>query len=543
MAETPPTPSAQESTQRSNTLDTGMNKPGDVIINQLLLNTISSDTPVDLKPFLMEFHLHEDIFSPTLQGSVIIRDSLNLVGRLPIVGDEVLTVDIQTPWGELGGYNANNLGKFDPINKIQKSFSVYAVKDRKLNNDREQYYQIFFCSMEASTDNVTKLCQKYVGTTDEIAAKIFEETMLTPRIFTNKQVIENFSEGAKTEFVIADTPHESMITFVPPMWTPIQCLSWLAKRSIGSKFKSPTFMFFETTKAFYFASIESLVTRQLENGDIYSSFVYNTNLDNLSTVSALTKGFQTIEALQFLTNLDVLQGQDLGHFASTVHSFDMVKKKYQAYYYDHGYNYNKYTHMEDGKLDAATGNYTFPEPDAKKPYKMIFPINVLRSSDNKPFVATVNPGVLDSTEDSIDLHPEEFIAQRNSSLMDLTTLRLQITVPGRTDAEVGRLIKLYYPSVGEKTQGDSEAVIWDQFLTGIYMITAIHHQVTPLRHTMYMEISKDSYAKPLYDVEETGGTTSSPTEPATTETAPATPAPAGPTPTPTPATPAGVTTP
>ena len=174
---------------------------------------------------------------------------------------------------------------------------------------------------------------------------------------------------------------------------------------------------------------------------------------------------------------------------------------------------------------------------------MIFPINVLRSSDNKPFVATVNPGVLDSTEDSIDLHPEEFIAQRNSSLMDLTTLRLQITVPGRTDAEVGRLIKLYYPSVGEKTQGDSEAVIWDQFLTGIYMITAIHHQVTPLRHTMYMEISKDSYAKPLYDVEETGGTTSSPTEPATTETAPATPAPAGPTPTPTPATPAGVTTP
>ena len=160
---------------------------------------------------------------------------------------------------------------------------------------------------------------------------------------------------------------------------------------------------------------------------------------------------------------------------------------------------------------------------------MIFPINVLRSTDSKPFVATVNPGVLDSTEDSIDLRPEEVIAQRNSALMDITTLRLQITVPGRTDAEVGRLIKLYYPSVGEKTQSDSEAVVWDQFLTGIYMITAIHHQITPLRHTMYMEISKDSYAKPIYDVEEVGATSdaapsaSSVDTPPTTPAAPATP--------------------
>jgi hypothetical protein len=511
MSEISPTTPVTDTPPRSNTLDTGLNSPGDVIINQLLLNTIASDTPLDLKPFMMEFHLHEDIFSPTLQGSLVIRDSLNLIGRLPIVGDEVLTVDIQTPWGELGGYDANNLGKFDPINKIQKSFSVYAIKDRKLNNDREQYYQLFFCSMEASTDNIVRLCQKYEGTTDEIAAKIFEDNMQSLRIFTNKQVLENFSEGAKTEFYISDAPHDSVITFVPPMWTPMQCLNWLAKRSIGAKYKSPTVMFFETTKAFYFASIESLVANQLENGDIYSSFVYNTNLDNLSTVSSITKGFQTIEALQFLTNLDVLYGQDLGHFASTVHSFDMVKKKYKAYHYDHGFNYTKYTHMEDGTYDAATDKYTLPEPDTTegsentKPYKMIFPINVLRSSDSKPFMSTVNPGVLDSTEDSIDLRPEEFISQRNSSLMDLTTLRLKITVPGRTDAEVGRLIKLFYPSVREKTQEDSESMIWDQFLTGIYMITAIHHQITPLRHTMFMEISKDSYATPIYDVEVANG--------------------------------------
>lgn len=502
MAE-PTTGQEKSKPSPTNAISDIISKPGDVIITTLDLNVVSSEDSLDLKPFLMEINLYEDIFSPTLHGSVIIRDSLNLIGRLPIIGDEVLTMDIQTPWKELGGYSKSDLGTFDPINKIQKSFSVYAVKNRKLNNDREQYYELLFCSLEASTDNVVKLCQKYEGTTDEIAAKIFDENMKTLRIFSNKTALENFADGAKTEFFIADTPHKSSLTFVPPMWTPIQCLSWLAKRSIGAEYESPTFLFYETTKAFYFASIEELVAYQLKSGEIYSAFVYNTNLSNLQTVSSLTKGFQTIEALEFITNLDVIQSQDLGHFASTVHSFDMVKKNYKAYYYDHGFNYKKYTHMEDGTYDTTTGKYTLPKPeDESKKYKMIFPINVLRSSDNKPFVSTVNPGVLDSTEDSIDLHPEEFVSQRTSSLMDLTTLRLQITVPGRTDAEVGRLIKLYYPSVGEKTKEDSEALIWDKFVSGIYMITAIRHQISPLRHTMFLEISKDSYAQEIYDVEE-----------------------------------------
>jgi hypothetical protein len=546
MAEQPVT--GQEKSKPSPAISDSMTKPGDVIISSLTLNVVSSEEPLDLKPFMMEINLFEDIFSPSLHGSVIIRDSLNLIGRLPIIGDEVLTMDIQTPWKELGGYTKSNLGTFDPINKIQKSFSVYAVKNRKLNNDREQYYELLFCSIEASSDNVVKICQKFEGTTDEIVSEIFKENIKSQRFFTRKSEVSTGStkpeepetgtdssyeisdETAYTELYIADTPHETNITFVSPMWSPFQCINWLAKRSIGNLNKSPTFMFYETTKAFYFASIEGLVKNQLENGDIYSAFVYNTNLSNLQTVSSLIKGFQTIEALQFITNLDVIQSQDLGHFASTVHSFNMVKKEYTAYYYDHGFNYKQYNHMEDGKLDASSGAYTFPDIDKEDPtktdkqYKMIFPINVLRSSDTKPFVSTVNPGVLDSTEDSIDLHPEEFVSQRNSSLMDLTTLRLQITVPGRTDAEVGRMIKLYYPSVGEKTQEDSEALIWDKFVTGIYMITAIHHQISPLRHTMFLEISKDSYAQEIYEVEELGGSdgTSAPasdSEPTTTDPA------------------------
>lgn len=495
MADTPTENAAKEN---NNQTTSGLQKPGDVIIDQIFLNTVTG-VALDLKPFFVELNIYEDIFSPTLHGNIIIRDATNLIGRTPIIGDEILTINVRTPFQEVPAQD-------DFFNKIHKSFSVYAVKDRKLNNDREQYYQLFFCSIEASADNVYRVSEKYTGSTSELADKIFTDYLSIPRIITSKDTMKHDPKSdANTPLFISDAPHQSLITFVPPMWTPIHCLNWLAKRSVGANYKSPTFLFFETTKAFYFASIESLIASQLETNSIFCDYVYHPNLNDLQTGSALSRGYSTVEAIQFLTNLDVFQSQDLGHFASTVFSFNMVKKEYTAYTYDHGFNFNEYTHMEDYKINGDGKTQTF-SLDKDKKYNMLFPINVLRSGEGKMFISTVNPGVLDSTEDSIDLHPEEFVAQRNSALMDMTTMRLQLTVPGRTDIEIGKLIKFYYPSVGEKPLNTGEAFTWDLLVTGLYMITAIHHQITPLSHKMFVEIAKDSYSFPLYDITESGET-------------------------------------
>ena len=489
------TPTENAGKPKSDQTSSGMMKPGDVIIDQIYLNTVTGVT-LDLKPFFVELNIFEDMFSPTLHGSIVIRDSINLIGTVPIIGDEVLTISVRTPFQEVPAQD-------DYFNKIHKSFVVYSVKDRKLNNDREQYYQLFFCSVEAAKDNVSRISQKYTGTTDEIVDSIFTEYLALPRLLTDENVSFDPKGEGNTPLFISDTPHQSMITFVPPMWSPIHCINWLAARSIGAKNPSPTYLFFESTKAFYYCSVESLITEQIDSNSIFCDYVYHPNLSNLTTTSGLSRGYSTVEAVKFLTNLDVIQGQDLGHFASTVHNFDIVKKEYTAFTYDHGFNFNQFNHMEDYKLavnDQKTEN-TF-SVDKDKKYNMIFPINIMRSGDSKRFVATVNPGVLDSTEDSVDLHPETFVAQRNSALMDLTTMRLQLTVSGRTDIEIGKIIKFYYPSVGEKPKETAEPFVWDLLISGLYMITAIHHQITSLQHKMFVEIAKDSYSFPLYDVTE-----------------------------------------
>ena len=479
---------------------------GDVLINKVEMTLLSGET-LDLKPFIVEINVYEDIFCPALTGNVVIRDAVNLIGGLPLVGDEIITLDIQTP-------SFSTPDAPDRLNKIQKSFSVYSIKNRQLNADREQFYTIHFCSLEATFDNVAKVSRKFEGNTDDIVLALFDEFFKLPRIFNSKIAMDGAEGGAEeslndsnkvtdekkyTTLYVGDTPHRSKISFVSPMWSPMKIINWLAKRTIGNENESPTFLFYETTKAFYYTSIESLIDTQMKNNLLYSDYIYNTpNIEN-RTISSLNRAFATVKEVKFLSNLDVLNSQDLGHFTNSVYTFDLIKKEHKHWIYDHGMAFNDYKHMESYKFE--NGQYV---QDETKKYNSIFPFNVMRSYNTKNFMSTINPGVLDSTEESIDLTPEKFVGQRNSSLMDINTLKLSIDVPGRTDCEVGKLIRFYYPSVSEKNDQtpETESALWDPLISGFFLITALHHHITPFHHNMVMEIAKDSYRNALLEVTE-----------------------------------------
>lgn len=477
-------------TQLDQVTDVGLVKPGDVHVKKIELH-VNETTNVDLSNFFVELHLYEDMFSPTLHGTVLIRDAQNLIGRLPIVGSETLSLEIITP------SMATN-APVDYINRFQKTFLVYSLTNRTLNAEKEQYYELNFCSLEAGVDNVTRISKTFEGSTDELAEAIFTEYLVQER--DNVAFGATYS-GIQSNMIISDTPHKSKLKFVSPMWTPIKCLQWLAARSLGNTRESPTYLFYETTKGFYFVSVEDLIASQMENNAIFSEYFYQTPLMNLQTDIALNKGFTTVEHIEFLTQLDVLKGQDLGHFASLTTVYDLVKKEYINYSYDHGFQFAENNHLETYKLTNNNNTVSYVKDETKK-WNTIFPVTVNRSIDSKRFFTTIHPGLLNSTEDTIDLHPEKYVPKRNSSLMDISTLRIKISVPGRTDAECGKIIHLWYPSTQPKDDKKTPvaADLWDNLVSGYYLITAIHHQISPLRHTMHMEIAKDSYKNAIIDV-------------------------------------------
>lgn len=475
-----------------------LQQAGDVIYNEVLL--LTNNGIIDIRNYVVEINIYEDMFSPCLHGNIIIRDTQNLIEKVPLVGDEILTIDISTPELSKTGY--------DPTNRIQKSFAVYAIKNRFLSNeDKEQLYSMHFISIEGMVDNITYLCQKYEGTTDEIAAKVFEDSFKNVPRYLNAD--NNKSTAPKTDFTIGDTPHTSKVAFLPPMWTPFQIMGYLAKRSLGSNVTTaPTFLFYETTKGFYFCSINDLIRSQMSAGFIMSKLKYRKRYaDEQLGENAIRLAYSHVENVEFLTNVDVIKGQDLGHFASSLFTLDVVKKEYVPTIYDHGFSFQEYPHLGSYKNEKGTLVL-----DENKKYNSIFPANVLRSSDSKVFIETIHPGVLNNTdEDLMNLHPEKYVQQRNSLFSDISTMKMKITIPGRTDMEVGTIVDFDYPSVSsDRTAATSEESVRDQWISGYYMVTAIHHQITKLRHNMICEISKDSYLNELAKEEESPATTPAP---------------------------------
>ena len=67
--------------------------------------------------------------------------------------------------------------------------------------------------------------------------------------------------------------------------------------------------------------------------------------------------------------------------------------------------------------------------------------------------------------------------------------KLEVLVPGRTDIEVGNVISILYPSA--EPPNDDLTTVLDPLLSGLYIISGIHHKINSDRHTMNMEVIKN----------------------------------------------------
>jgi murein DD-endopeptidase MepM/ murein hydrolase activator NlpD len=203
----------------------------------------------------------------------------------------------------------------------------------------------------------------------------------------------------------------------------------------------------------------------------------------------LDKGFSTVSDIRFNEQVDILKSQDNGRFASTTTVFDIMIKQATNAPHDYSYSYPDIIHMENYRVENGTAVF-----DEKSKDNMTYPANVTRSALSKRFFRPVHRKVLTTSEDDLlDYSPDKWLGMRQSVLEDISGLRMHITVPGRTDAEVGKIIHFKYPKVGDGADKSDPKNQWDPFLSGVWMITAIHHKITPVAHNMILEIAKDSF--------------------------------------------------
>ena len=97
-----------------------------------------------------------------MTGNIALKDATNFITNAPIMGGELITIKLRT-----------NTFEDTPDTIIDKSFQIYSIKNRALNNDREQLYMLNFCSIEMMSDQTHTLSQRYKGNTEDIIKNIF----------------------------------------------------------------------------------------------------------------------------------------------------------------------------------------------------------------------------------------------------------------------------------------------------------------------------------------------------------------------------------
>jgi len=423
---------------------------------------------------LVEFNLFEDIYSGGMYGNVVVSDSIGLVHKLTMVGEEYLNVKFDTPGFDI------------PINK---SFRCTGVENRTFTRDTTtESYIIHFVSPEVYLDHYMPVQAAFSGPVEDIVPEIFGKYLAHPRRLEiqDGQLIDSEDITDLSIF----TECKNIVKFVSPTWSPMKCLSWLASKSISSDPTLPAanFLFFESNKRFYWGSIESMIKEQRDSQNIIGIYVYapgnvkqtSQKVDSI-TVNNLTysnpdifRDFFSIHELTVLNNVDVLHNIQTGYSSSVHHELDIGTRKYTETVYDHATQYPFYNHT------SANAHGFFADDAIRVPYA-------------HQIVSFKHPGLYTGYKNNLNEQAKTVMPIRNSLLCELNQIKMKIEVHGRTDIEVGSMLYLIYPKSGEKTESDMVKSISDTYFSGLYIITAIHHRITLENHSMTMEIVKDSF--------------------------------------------------
>lgn len=409
---------------------------GEIDVQKLQIVS-SKGIAIDIRHMILSLNIFEDIFSPFITGSIVIKDALDLVNYFPLVGDETLNITLATP-----GFT--NKGTF-----IDNVFRIYKLADREMAGDRVVSYTLHFISVEALLDLNIKISRSYNDNIGKLAEKVLEQYSLKPD--SNRFQIEPTTNG---------------LAYVSNFWSPVKNLNYLADHAVNAN-GSPTFLFFENRNGLNFISLESLY-----NTDAVREFVkddYSRDIHSNGSIRNIEMDYSRILNISIPTSFDYIQNIQNGTYSSTLITHDITTKNYMVHPFDILEHYSKDKRLNKYPLITKTLNHT--------------PVSAMATIHKANAIMTGNHDITNS----------KYFQRRRSLLQLAESCKIEITVLGRTDYTVGQKVKLKLYKNAPVEKKDTEKDTIDDMFSGFYIISSIRHNIGTSLHECTMELIKDSF--------------------------------------------------
>jgi|LWDU01.1.fsa_nt_gi hypothetical protein len=402
--------------------------------------TITNNAGVefDISNIIDQISIYESLYNNCMFGNIKIRNSVGFIETFALLGSggEKIKIDIGTP--NVSGMQENSL---------IKEFVLNSLSDIKRFDDGTgaESCVIGFVSPFLIKNNVTKISRSF----DAMSSSEIVE-------YISLDVLELGIDPTK-EFTALITNTESKHTknIVVPNWKPFQLFNFLSRNSISLEGDS-NYIFFENNEGFNFTTLEYLKSLppirmiSLEQPPVHMKQSAQGKTSSQGNI-AVNYG----ESRRF----DITAGVSDGMFGSKVISHNILTKKYEEF------------EITNIKQDSKLGDVGFGD---------VFKENQIPES---------HVGYM-SGNYVYDVHDKG--ARSHYPLYDLKMAELRCNnikfdIPGDTNVFAGNVVEVLIPS---NTQESDEM---DKYMSGNFLITAIHHKLNNTEYTMTVELSKDGF--------------------------------------------------
>lgn len=397
---------------------------------------------IDLSNIYQEINIYDSIFTPCINGDILILDAIGIINKLNLDGSEILEVEI-----------SKDNETTDTLYK--KRFRIYKVSDRKTINSTSEAFLLHFVSEEMITSMQQKIRQAFDGITHtEMAVTI----------------MVNYLNMTGDKFALIEQS-KGVYNHVIPNLSPFDALIWLTKRAINEE-NLPNFLFFENKKGYCFTSLSNLIDQ---------TEIFNINLESKNIIDNRDSQFLGARYMKIVSQYDVLSNMGNGVYSGKFIGFDTLTRKISINQMDYKKTYGlTKKHLNDFPNFRIDGDIV-NKFDSKV---SLYPMNSYRSKEEYFKNDNLSAKKTDNTQ--------FYVFQRRPILANLLHTTVHLTMPGNFALSSGYKVNFKVPERAIKIDNEVKE---DKSLSGKYIITSAHHIIGRSKHETVLEVATDSTNK------------------------------------------------
>jgi len=430
---------------------------------------------VNIQSLVQELNIYEGINQAAVFGTLVMIDSSNIVGKLPIQGTERLFFKLSTP----GASKMEHI--IDATEATGHPFYVYKISNKQQPAQGTLVYTLHFASREFLRNIRTKVSQAYSGKLSDMVKQI---------------VGDKNGLDSRKKLYFEETRNSDKL--VIPNLSPFKAINMIAKRAMPKNTKGVGYYFFETTKGFYFQSWEGMCAKygRMEKEPVQQFFYMPQNIDDPNIEDKTAHDLKSVESYKFINTFhDTAAAQALGTYGHRVITHNLYNKSYNTADWNYHEQFASTIHAD----------FTQDSSSDTKPAVRGNPVDYddKNISDYSESLVTLMPTTQflhddDTGNFGTDVKNDAtFEGIRNGQKMQVEAgTAVRLTVKGQTYIHPGQVIDFNIRPVEEgKTTNSKQS--YDPQYSGRYVITKIRHRVTKQDYKMVLECRKDSVREAL----------------------------------------------